>query len=315
MPCSDSASGIDAAPVLPWWSIVLERALGVEAEALGQRGGDPRVGLVGHDQRDVGEVDAGLLEHLAAARLHPRDRALEDELAVHADLALERVDAQRLGVAGIGAQDGPRSAARPPAFRTTAPAPSANSAAVLRSVWSVMRESVSAPITSAVCARPVSIRLLAVRTAAIEAGAGQADVPRHRAVAAQRAGDERRGVGHAPRRRCRWRRARGRSRRRRSRRRRARRVPASIASASRRWPSATRGRVCDAGAARDPLGLDAKAPGDVGGADDTDRQRVARGRRSRRRPAAGRRRTSDERLRRVHLRPPAASRARSRPRR
>src|SRR3954452_15525039 len=94
----------------------------VEAEALGERERDARVGLVGDHEVDVGDVDARCAQHVQAAALHRGDRALEDDLAVHAHQALVVVDDQRAVDVALGAQtEWPRRSG-PPGESTAAPA-------------------------------------------------------------------------------------------------------------------------------------------------------------------------------------------------
>ena len=79
---------------------------------------------------------------------------------------------------------------------TTAPAPSANTAAVARSSGSVIRDIRSAPITTTHRARPASICAGADRQRRQEARAGRADVERAGPGRAERVGHQRRGAGH-----------------------------------------------------------------------------------------------------------------------
>ena len=91
---------------------------------------------------------------------HPAGRvALEADR--HADRAIQHVLVGAVGVQ-VGGDD---ARARPPAFSTTAPAPSPNRIAVPRSVQSTIRESVSAPTTSAHFASPSLTNLSAIDSA------------------------------------------------------------------------------------------------------------------------------------------------------
>ena len=104
------------------------------------------VGLVG-DDRSMSARDAGSVEAASAESDHGLDGLAEDLFALHlqvaADLGVEDVAKVALA-AEVPAQQlaGPSVASS-----TTAPAPSANKMQVPRSVQSVMRESVSEPMT------------------------------------------------------------------------------------------------------------------------------------------------------------------------
>ena len=108
---SASAIGIEAAEVLP----VVARMLAVRSSGMPSRahggGDDPHVGLVGHEQRDVVDADAGLLERPLGGVDHDPHGPAEHLLAVHldgaADLGVEDV-AQR----AVGAEVEPEHPAR-----------------------------------------------------------------------------------------------------------------------------------------------------------------------------------------------------------
>ena len=160
---SSSASGIDAAEVLPC-SVdrddqLLERQLQLLRRALH----DADVGLVRNQPVDVGLGPAGLRERRARATLFEHaDGELEHRLAVHLAAAGRRAPCRpRRGPARTGCRRAcRRHAARWPgcpasslASSTTAPAPSPNSTQVVRSFKSRMRENTSAPTTSALRGR------------------------------------------------------------------------------------------------------------------------------------------------------------------
>ena len=133
----------------------VDEALGVDAEPLRERGEDPRVRLVVDEQVDLVEFDARG-RHADTRRLgEPPHRLLERLVAVHREEAASR-GRRRSAPAwppSAPSATGPISPGAP-AVQRIAPAPSPNSAAVLRSSGSTWRDMISAPITSACCEAP-----------------------------------------------------------------------------------------------------------------------------------------------------------------
>ena len=127
-----------------------------------------------HQPVDRRAVEAVRRERLIDHRAELGDGDLEDFLAGHGDRdrrRRSRVDTplravEHLVVAAVGVQVRGEHARRTrTGSSTTAPAPSANSTAVPRSFQSVMRESVSEPITSARLASPQRTYLSAIESA------------------------------------------------------------------------------------------------------------------------------------------------------
>ena len=152
---SSSASGIDAADVLPCSSTVTISLSSGSFSFLRRALHDADVGLVRDQPVDVGLAAAGLREHRARDALEHADGELEHRLAVHLQQRIaEHLAAGDRARARTGCRrGGRRRAARWPgcpasslASSTTAPAPSPNSTQVVRSLKSRMRENTSAPI-------------------------------------------------------------------------------------------------------------------------------------------------------------------------
>ena len=155
--------------------------VGVEPEPLADRGEDARVGLVVDEQVDVVERRARAARRASSvASDRRRTASLERLVAVHLERAVAVLGVDRGRAAAVGAQqDRPDAARGRRAGPTTAaPAPSANSAAVLRSSRSVTRLRRSAPITSTRSARAALDLRRGERERGEEAGAGGVDVDR-----------------------------------------------------------------------------------------------------------------------------------------
>ena len=176
---SASASGIDAGRGV---AVAVDGgggALRREAGAGQHRVDDAGVGLVGHEQGDVGRGEAGAGQGAGDRGLDGPHRPAEHLAAVHPQVVLagghglgsgrpgaaarghhQQVDARGVVDQVAGHQPGGRRvvAGGPLPLRTRAPAPSPNSTAVPRSSASITLVMVSAPMSRAVPATPAASR-------------------------------------------------------------------------------------------------------------------------------------------------------------
>jgi hypothetical protein len=152
----------------------VEHLLAGEREALGERPEDPAVGLVVDEEVDLVERDAAASQAATVPSASRRTACLKVSWPSIASSWVSRS-------ATISSRARRRCRARParsrrgPAEQTIAPAPSPNSAAVLRSCGSTWRDMISAPITSALRAPPQQ-HPARCRERGDEARAGAADV-------------------------------------------------------------------------------------------------------------------------------------------
>ena len=161
----------------------------VDAQPVGHALEDALVGLVRDEPVDVGDRDAGVGRG-GGDRLGDIDHGVAEHLvALHpqvADRAGRRgaaVDIEQVLLGAVAAQGEAQQAAvgrwsppLRPAPRTTAPAPSPNSTQVPRSVQSISRVMVSAPMTRAHLARPRATKPSATHRRVDEARADRLDV-------------------------------------------------------------------------------------------------------------------------------------------
>ena len=205
---TQSASGIEAADVLPWRSTRHHDLLRRDAELVRRGVDDALVGLVRHEPVDVVGSVAGVANTSSTTSVIIADRVPEDLAAFHAQMpdGLRRgraaIDVELGLVAAVGAQVRGEDAAVRRA-RPAAPALPARrrrrrrrtARRCVRSFQSRMREKVSAPITSARLCVPVRSRPSAVASAIDKARADRLQVERRAVGDAEARLDRHRGRG------------------------------------------------------------------------------------------------------------------------
>ena len=174
----------------------IDDALGVEAELLAQRPGDPRVGLVVDEQVDVLEAQARERDRFERRLAHARDRVTEHLVPVHLDLPRRQGGEQRARVRSVRAEDDRPDGALPglgDAEHDRARRVGEQRRALLVVVVDDPGDEVRADQQHAVGPPALDLRG-AERQAGEERRARGADVDRARVACPERVGDDRRRV-------------------------------------------------------------------------------------------------------------------------